>query len=571
MQAVLRIAGYDSFEQIAVGGMAIVYKARKLSVKKTVAIKVLLPHLAADARFITRFQQEAEAAARIQHDNIVNVIDTGKADGAYFIVMEYYDGLTVEELLNSQPHLPIDVALSIVLHVCYGLEAAHAQNLVHRDVKPANIIVTRQGGIKVADFGLAKAIDKLNLVTHAGKVVGTPAYMSPEQTRGEAVGTVSDIFSLGVVAYEMLASKRPFEGASYSEIVDRIQNLEPQAVASFNPTVDEPFELIVRRMLSKSITTRYAHASEIVMELEHAMDQHGLRRDRRGLADFFKDPEGYTQSVNAAMLERLKAETPRGGGDKNRSVGARHYHKILHLNPDDDEAREALERIGDRGPDAGEHARPAGPARRKADVPAADPNADYRVVLEAIDREVETPDTFALKLSIRLKSPVTRMRQLVSRAPCVVAQRLPYKKARWLAKVIEELGGTARLDVVVDAAPVVEEKAAPVEAPSATPKPLERRTTSGGILCPRCGWEEEPDARFCSLCLQHFNKTDKIDAPNFASRPGFDDPEENPHSDGDTARAAPRGARSHHPRRAYFIGGAVVVTVLVVAVLLFAR
>jgi hypothetical protein len=90
-------------------------------------------------------------------------------------------------------------------------------------------------------------------------------------------------------------------------------------------------------------------------------------------------------------------------------------------------------------------------------------------------------------------------------------------------------------------------------------------------LCPRCGWEEEPDARFCSLCLQHFNKTDKIDAPNFASRPGFDDPEENPHSDGDTARAAPRGALSHHPRRAYFIGGAVVVTVLVVAVLLFAR
>src|SRR5262245_1373102 len=133
MQAVLRINGYDSFEQIAVGGMAVVYKARKLSVKKTVAIKVLLPHLAADARFITRFQQEAEAAARIQHDNIVNVIDSGKSDGAYYIVMEYYDGLTVEELLSMQQHLPVDVALSIVLNVCYGLEAAHAQNLVHRD------------------------------------------------------------------------------------------------------------------------------------------------------------------------------------------------------------------------------------------------------------------------------------------------------------------------------------------------------------------------------------------------------------------------------------------------------
>lgn len=568
MQAVLRIAGYDSFEQIAVGGMAVVYKARKLSVKKTVAIKVLLPHLAADARFITRFQQEAEAAARIQHDNIVNVIDTGKADGAYFIVMEYYDGLTVEELLNSQPHLPIDVAITIVLNVCYGLEAAHAQNLVHRDIKPANVIFTRQGGIKVADFGLAKAIDKLNLVTHPGKVVGTPAYMSPEQTRGEAVGTASDIFSLGVVAYEMLASKRPFEGANYSEIVDRIQNVEPKAVASFNPLVDEQFEQIVRRMLAKSITARYAHAPEIIMDLEEAMDKHGLRRDHRGLAEFFKDPEGYTQAVNAAMLARLNSAAPERAGDKK--AGIRHYRKILHLNPGDDAARAALEHLGEHTSESGARARPAESVRGSASVPAADPDADYRVILDAIDREVETPDTFALKLSIRLKSPVTRMRQLVSRAPCVLAQRLPYKKARWLAKVIEELGGTARLEVVVDAAPVVEEEA-PLATSTEIAKPLERRSASGGIVCPRCGWEEEPDARFCSMCLQHFNKTDRIDAPNFTTRPGFDNPEENPHSDGDVVKTAARApARPRYSMPVPLIAGAVVVAV-VVAVFLLAR
>ncbi len=566
MQALLRINGYDSFEQIAVGGMAIVFKARKLSVKKTVAIKVLLPHLAADARFVTRFQQEAEAAARIQHDNIVNVIDSGKSDGAYYIVMEYYDGLTVEELLNTQPHLPIDVAFAIVLNVCYGLEAAHAQKLVHRDIKPANIIFTRQGGIKVADFGLAKSVEKLNLMTQAGKVVGTPAYMSPEQTRGESLGTESDIFSLGVVAYEMLASKRPFEGASYSEVVDRIQNLEPQAVASFNPLVDEPLEQIVRRMLAKPLNARYEHASEIVMDLEEAMDQHGLRRDRRALTEFFKDPDGYTQSTNAAMLERLANETPRGT-DKNRNVAVRHYRKILHLNPGDDAARAALAKLGEQAPGVSE--RPSTPPTSRRVVtaqPAADPNADYRVIIEAIDRTVETPDTFALKLSIRLKSPVPRMRQLVARVPCTVAQRLPYKKARWLQSVIEELGGTSRLEMVLDA-PAGEQPAAP-EVSREIAKPLERRSPTGGIVCPRCGWEEAADARFCSLCLQTFNKTDKIDVPNFVNRPGFDNPGDNPLSDDDARAAVPKRARRRIGKRDIVIGGASLVVVAVLVFLL---
>ncbi len=562
MQAVLRINGYDSFEQIAVGGMAVVYKARKLSVKKTVAIKVLLPHLAADGRFITRFQQESEAAARIQHDNIVNVIDSGRSDGAYYIVMEYYDGLTVEELLNTQQRLPLDVALSIVLNVSYGLEAAHAQNLVHRDIKPANLIFTRQGGIKVADFGLAKAIDKLNLVTHAGKVVGTPAYMSPEQTRGEPVGTESDLFSLGVVAYEMLAAKRPFEGGSYSEVVDRIQNQEPQAVASFNPLVDEPFEQIVRRMLAKPLNSRYAHASEIVMDLEEAMDQAGLRRDRRGLSEFFKDPAGYTQSTQAAMLARLTNETPRGA-DKNRNLGIRHFRKILFLNPDDDAARAALDKLGERASEGAERAAKPETPRRVSSTPAADPNADYRVVLEAIDRSVETPDTFALKLSIRMKAPVPRVRQLIARVPCTLAQRLPYKKARWLQSLIEELGGTARLEVVVEAAPVVEEKAAaPVSKELA--KPAERRTPSGGILCPRCGWEEEPDARFCSLCLHHFNKTDKINVAEFVGRPGFDDPGENPLSEGAEPRVVSALPFLQDRKRLVYVGAAVAFVILLV-------
>ncbi|HEU4929219.1 MAG TPA: serine/threonine-protein kinase [Candidatus Krumholzibacteria bacterium] len=563
MQALLRISGYDSFEQIAVGGMAVVYRARKLSIKKTVAIKVLLPHLAADARFIARFQQEAEAAARIQHDNIVNVIDSGRSDGAYYIVMEYYDGLTVEELLAMQPKLPLDIALSIVLNTCYGLEAAHAQNLVHRDIKPANIILTRQGGVKVADFGLAKAVDKLTLVTHAGKVVGTPAYMSPEQTRGEAVSIVSDIFSLGVVAYEMLASKRPFEGGSYSEVVDRIQNAEPQAVTSFNPLVDEPFEAIVRRMLAKALDMRYTTASDIARELETAMDQHGLRRDRRGLVDFFNDPSGYTETASDAVLARLREQVSRVS-DLSRPQRARFYQKILYLDPNDVKARTALDQLGEVSAEKEKLHKPNAAVRGAE--PALDKTADYRVILESINREMETPDTFALKLAMRLKSPVPRMRSLVAHTPCALVQRLPYKKARWLQSVVEELGGAARIEVVVEKAPPPpEETPAPPKSKEA-PKPLERRSASGAIVCPRCGWEEEADARFCSLCLQHFNKTDKIDVSDFVARPGFDDPDDNPLSADERPAAGGRRLTGRFARVHPMVmaGGALLVAAVAV-------
>jgi len=504
--------------------MAVVYKARKQSIKKTVAIKVLLPHLAADPRFITRFQQEAEAAARVQHDNIVNVIDYGQSESSYYIVMEYYDGLTVEELLRAQPRLPIDISLSIVLNVCYGLEAAHAENLVHRDIKPANVIFTRQGGIKVADFGLAKAIDKITLVTHHGKVVGTPAYMSPEQTRGEVVGIQSDIFSLGVVAYELLAGRRPFDGASYSEVVDRIQSQEPATVSSFNPMVEMPFEQIVGRMLRKRADERYRHVAELVMDLEQLMDRHGFRRDRRSLGEFFNDPVGYSEAATQNVLERLMGDAPAAGPkNEGRQAAINHYRKILYLDPADEGARSSLKRLGvaDAAPAIGPGAAP----RLAAPATKLNENAEYRVVLTSIDRAVETPDSFALKLAMRLKSPVPRMRSLVSRTPCTVAQRLPYKKAKWLQSILVELGGEVRLEEFVEPVAASKTPSEPRENLSELKPSAETRTHSGGILCSRCGWEEESDARFCSLCHRRFNKTDKIDVRSLDT---LDNPAENP-------------------------------------------
>ncbi|HKW15691.1 MAG TPA: serine/threonine-protein kinase [Candidatus Krumholzibacteria bacterium] len=571
MQAVFRIRGYDSFEQIAVGGMAVVYKARKQSIKKTVAIKVLLPHLAADPLFITRFQQEAEAAARIQHDNIVNVIDYGKFESSYYIVMEYYDGLTIEELLRTQPRLPIDISLSVMLNVAYGLEAAHGENLVHRDIKPANVIFTRQGGIKIADFGLAKAVDKFNFVTHHGKVVGTPAYMSPEQTRGELVGTQSDIFSLGVVAYELLAGRRPFEGAGYAEVVEQIQNREPPAISSFNPMVEAPFQQIVTRMLRKSVDERYRHVAEVVMELEQLMDRHGFRRDRRSLGEFFSDPVGYTEAAAQVVLERLTGEAPASAPqNREREAAINHYRKILYLDPGDEGARASLKRLGvqDAAPAIGPGAMPrlAGPAPR----PKTD--GEYRVVLSSIDLTVETTETFALKLSMRLKSPLPRMRSLIAHTPCTVAQRLPYRKAKWLESILKELGGQVRLEEFVEPKPAEKSKEPGDVKQEAINKHVrpERLTSSGGILCSHCGWEEEADAKFCSLCRRRFNKTDKIDVRALEI---LDNPDENPLSLPDATpanlREAAKWFKSVPPM--VMIGASAALLLIVIIIAIVAR
>ena len=296
----VQIDGYDSLEQIGVGGMAAVYKARKISIDKTVAVKVLFPYLATDKSFAERFQREAKAAASIQHENIVNVIDFGESEGSFYIVMEYYQGRTLEDLMKDRPGIPFDVAAQVILEVAYGLEAAHHLDIVHRDIKPANVIFTNQGGIKVADFGLAKKSDSMTMITQQGKVIGTPAYMSPEQAAGRPVGTSSDIFSLGVVAYELFGRRKPFEGKTYSDVLEKIQTFAPPSVTQVNPVIEHEFAAIIAKMLEKNDRDRYPNATAVISDLESAMEKVKITRDRRRLGSYIKDPSAY----EAAFLEK---------------------------------------------------------------------------------------------------------------------------------------------------------------------------------------------------------------------------------------------------------------------------
>jgi len=348
------IEGYDSLDQIGVGGMAAVYKARKVSIDKVVAIKVLFPYLASDESFIERFQREAKAAARIQHENIVNVIDFGESEGAYYIVMEFYDGKTLEDILKTRHELPLDIVVQVLLEVCYGLESAHSQDTVHRDIKPGNIIFTNQGGIKIADFGLAKKSDSITMITQHGKVIGTPAYMSPEQAAGKNVGPPSDIFSLGVVAYEILGQRKPFEGKSYSEVLEKIQTYEPLSVADVNPLIQPDFEGIVSKMLEKDIDKRYQSIKEVIADIEAAMEKFRITRDRRLLVSYISDPDVYESAYKEKIINRCLSQGAfyMKKGQSHLDEAILEFKRILYLDPDNERAKKNLDRINaERGKD----------------------------------------------------------------------------------------------------------------------------------------------------------------------------------------------------------------------------
>ncbi|HKW14061.1 MAG TPA: protein kinase [Candidatus Krumholzibacteria bacterium] len=341
------IEGYDELEQIGVGGMAAVYRARKVSIDKIVAIKLLFPYLATDESYIERFQREAKAAASIQHENIVNIIDFGESDGSFYIVMEYYDGRTLEQLMKERPGLPPEISIRILLEVAYGLEAAHALDIVHRDVKPANIIVTNTGAIKIADFGLARKTDSATMITQHGKVVGTPAYMSPEQAAGRPIGPASDIFSFGVVAYELLGRRKPFEGQSYSDVLEKIQTFDPTDVGMVNPLISPELEAVVARCLQKDESERYRSAAALVIDLEAAMEKSQIARDRRQLAAYVKDPERY----DAAFAEKTITECLSRGAffmQKGRSHlddAVLEYRRVLFLDPSHERALANLDKL----------------------------------------------------------------------------------------------------------------------------------------------------------------------------------------------------------------------------------
>jgi serine/threonine-protein kinase len=253
-------------DRLGSGGMSTVYRAQDRVLERTVAVKVLAEHLSDDEKFVARFRREALAVAKLVHPNIVQVYDTGVDAGRHFIVMEYVEGRSGAQLLQRDGALEPSVAVEIAAQACAGLEYAHRMGIIHRDVKPGNLMVIGgpAGGppemtVKLADFGIARAAEQTRL-TQVGSVVGTAAYLSPEQSRGEEATPISDVYSLGVVTYQLLTARLPYEGNSLAELAIRRENERPLPPTSYDKNISDPLSKAVLRALENEPEDRYVDA-----------------------------------------------------------------------------------------------------------------------------------------------------------------------------------------------------------------------------------------------------------------------------------------------------------------------
>jgi eukaryotic-like serine/threonine-protein kinase len=303
---------YRVLGRLGVGGMATVYLAEDSSLGRKVALKVMAERYSDDGEFVERFRREAQAAARLNHPNIIAVYDRGEADGRPYIAMEYLQGRTLKQVIQAEGPLPPERALAIAMQVLAGLRYAHEHGVVHRDVKPHNVLVGDDGRIKVTDFGIAHAGDPQ--MTEVGSIVGTAQYLSPEQARGRAVGPQTDIYSLGVVLYEMLAGRVPFEGDSSVAIAMQHVSDPAPPLRALAPDVPESLALVVAHAMLKDPTQRYASADEFAGDLD---------RVRRGLVPVAATaaytaliPGGATELVPAAEATRIAPPGSLAAGDK---------------------------------------------------------------------------------------------------------------------------------------------------------------------------------------------------------------------------------------------------------------
>jgi serine/threonine protein kinase len=282
------ISHYRVLEQIGAGGMGVVYKAADTRLGRTLALKFLPVALSRDPMALERFEREARAASSMNHPGICTLYDIGEHEGQRFIAMEFLDGQPLDRFIGGKP-LPVHAVLELGLQMADAIELAHGQGILHRDIKPANIFVTRRGHVKILDFGLAKlasgsglaapldataATVAAQLLTTVGMAVGTVAYMSPEQARGEELDHRSDLFSLGVVLHEMATGRQAFSGPTAAVVFDAILNRSPAPIVAVNPDVPLELERIVDKAVEKDRQLRYQSAADLKSDLAR------LKRDR---------------------------------------------------------------------------------------------------------------------------------------------------------------------------------------------------------------------------------------------------------------------------------------------------
>ncbi len=318
---------YEIIDKVGSGGMADVYKAKCHRLNRYVAIKVLKAEYSSDKNFVSKFRNEAQSAAGLSHPNIVNVYDVGEDNGLYYIVMELVEGITLKRFIERKGHLEIKEAVGISIQIAQGMEAAHANHIIHRDIKPQNIIISREGKVKVTDFGIAKAATS-NTVTQ--NAIGSVHYLSPEQARGGYSDERSDIYSLGVTLYEMLTGRVPFAGDNTVSVALLHIQGEATPVRELNPSVSVSLDKIVQKCMQKKQERRYQSASELIQDLKSSIN------DPNG--DFVHIASGVvTESPTRKMTDRQMKEIETAARTQSTIYSKTEQSKPKKIREEDDD------------------------------------------------------------------------------------------------------------------------------------------------------------------------------------------------------------------------------------------
>ncbi|GAB6990500.1 Stk1 family PASTA domain-containing Ser/Thr kinase [Paenibacillus pini] len=299
---------YEIIERIGGGGMALVYKAHDILLGRNVAIKVLRQQFVHDEEFIRRFRREAQSAASLSHSNVVSIYDVGQEDEIHYIVMEYIEGFNLNEIIKERAPLQVDEAVRIAAQICDALDHAHQNQIIHRDIKPHNILIGRNGRVKVTDFGIARAVTSTT-ITQTGSVIGSVHYFSPEHAKGVVTGEKSDLYSLGIVLYQMLTARLPFLGESPISVALKHLQEEFDDPRDVNPLIPQSVENIIIKSMRKNPQERYQSAKEMLQDLETCLLPE--RRNEHKLIFSDSDDEYRTQVVPAIKPQRNSPKSSR--------------------------------------------------------------------------------------------------------------------------------------------------------------------------------------------------------------------------------------------------------------------
>src|SRR5687767_5356116 len=322
-----RIGNCRIVEEVASVGMAVVDRAVQDPLGRTVAIKALKTSVAAEENVVTRFEREAKSLANLQHENIIHVYDFHRERGAMFIVMEYVQGIDLYDLLEKCGRLPYDVAAIIAMQVARALDYVHYRGIVHRDIKPANIMIARTGGVKVMDFGIARDTSFGDL-TEAGTGIGTPAYMSPEQVLGDKLDARSDIFSLGVVLYQMVTGKKPFVEDEKRSAMHKIRLEKHVSVRKLNPEIPRELSSVIDRCLEKQPRDRWRSAQHMVMALERFLARHVEMNHHARIVMFLRGQNVITELEAEEYLNPNGSTNKVGGGSLAQPTNMQARHAV---------------------------------------------------------------------------------------------------------------------------------------------------------------------------------------------------------------------------------------------------